>query len=142
MEEGWQRVFDISERYCIVFPETFSTGEVIATEEMVVFRYQSDVFADVLFEIRYYLTDTFDMLTDELGIESEMWEIFDYDGISFGYIRRSEQNCYRGIVLEYGSGETEKQREWNTLQVEFIYPAEKKEQYETEEFQYYITRIP
>ena len=78
---------------------------MFADEENIKIHYYSEEFSGITFEIRYYMTDVFDRLTDEIGIENEMWEVFGYAKKSFCYIRKGEtQWCY-GMLLEYADKE-------------------------------------
>ena len=146
LNHGWQSVMDLTESYQILFPELFTESEIEYADELVVFHYANSKDAGIGFKICFLLEKDFDLLADEIGEEHEMYEMTLDEQQVFRYTGKRGKFLCSGYVLEntYGitSEDGEETEQAGALLIEFTYPIEQCELYETEQYQFYIISIP
>ena len=142
---GWQKSIAIDEAYTIIFPETFHGSVMTRTDNELTIDYYSDKEPEIAFTVCYKMQKTVKevaldivavngMIIDEVPEEKRVYYLWKQDGI-----------VYRGVLIErpYSRallGNSFGEEEWITgvMQVIFTYPTELSEQYETDEYKYYV----
>lgn len=143
---GWQSVNDLTGTYRIVFPEVFTEGFIEQAEDAILFWYQSRENPEILLSVQFLLEKDFDLLADEIGENHAMQEIA--IGEKKGFFYQGERGAFfaSGYLVEHFYEafvqETDGIKPVGSLLVEFSYPKEQRDRYETEQYQYYIIPIP
>ena len=146
---GWQSMLDISQTFYVIFSECFNDSKVTKGENTLEISYTSTQEEEIQFQVLYLMQQT---LEDMLDVLIEQDGIVLEENIaekSISYEIEKEDMVYRGVILEqeyqkellgdvFGEGNSI----IGTMQVTFAYPKEQQSKYETEEFSYYVVRIP
>lgn len=144
---GWQNVLDITMDHYIIFPECFDGSEIEQKDFRLAFLYTSSTDENVKFSIAYTIGQTYEEAVEEVYAWGGVVEGHSPEGKSFSYIIEKDGMVFYGWAMEesyrkelLGEGYQDKETP-GTMRVELSYPILLREQYETEEFRYYIKRI-
>lgn len=144
---GWQNVLDITMDHYIVFPECFDGSAIEQKDSELAFLYTSSADENVKFSITYTIGQTYEEAAEEIYAQGGVIEGPSLGEKSFSYIIEKDDMVFYGWIMEefYKKellGEEYQDKETpGTMRVELCYPILLREQYETEEFRYYIKRI-
>lgn len=144
---GWQNVLDITMDHYIVFPECFDCSVTEQENSVLAFVYTSSTDENVRFSVVYTIGQAYREAAEEIYMRGGVTEEHLPDGKSFSYVTEEEDIVFRGWVIEeyYNEellGEEYQNKEIpGTMRIEFSYPISLREQYETEEFRYYVVQI-
>lgn len=144
---GWQKSISIDEKYAIIFPEKFTESTVTRTENELQISYTCASEENIEFVVCYKMQQTVrevaldilaanGMIVDEVPEEKRVY-----------YLWKLGDTMQCGVLIELPYpqsllGTSFGEEEWITgvMQVVFSYPADSFEQYETEEYQYYVIK--
>lgn len=145
VNHGWQEMITIDERYRIVFPEVFRQSAVSRTDRELVVSFFSEEEAGVQFKIVYLIQpDMEELLTELQNKEEAVLEQFPEEKRTV-CCWKEENTLYQAIFMEeeypkalLGSSFGEEDWIFGVMKVSFEYPSDKREQYETEQYGFYV----
>lgn len=142
---GWQKNISIDEKIIIVFPELFRESTVAKENNDLILSYTCPEDESIEFRISYLMQRTLQEVENEIlsmdgtlleGSLAEKKVVLEW---------QEDAMVYRGILLEeqYAQallGTSFGDEEWITgvMQVTFAYPEERRSEYETADYCYYI----
>ena len=131
----------------IVFPECFDCSAIERENSTISFLYTSSMDENIKFSVIYHIGQAYQDAIEELYMRGGVIEEHLPEEKSFSYVIEEGDAVFYGLVIEeyYNEellGEEYQNREiTGIMRVEFSYPILLREQYETEEFRYYVVRI-
>lgn len=145
VNHGWQKTVSIDETYTVIFPELFRESAVTREDSVLVLEFTCPEEASIEFRISYLMQQTLQDVENEilsaggtilegsLGEKRVMLE-WKEENIVCNAVLLEEQ--YDRALIGGSFGE----EAWVTgvMQVEFRYPEERREEFETEEYSYYV----
>lgn len=145
VNQGWQKTASFDGKYSIIFPDLFRESVVTKEEKELLIKYTCIEEAEIEFRISYVMQQTLEeaenavlsaggtILEGSLGEKRVVLE-WKEDGVIYRGVLREEQ--YLRVLL----GDTFGEEEWITgvMQVIFAYPEDRREEFETAEFNYYV----
>jgi len=145
VNHGWQKTVTIDGKYTIVFPEIFRESAVIKDGKELHVTYTCVEETGIEFRIAYLLQQTLEEVENAIlskdgtileGSLGERRVVLEWkeNGYLYRGVLSAEQ--YPGIMLGDFFGE----EDWisGVMQVTFAYPEERREEFETAKFNYYL----
>ncbi len=145
VNNGWQKTVSIDEEYAIIFPEVFRNSTVERTETELRTTYTCQEEEDTSFSVAYVVQTTLDkyaqeVLTEEKAVvkilseEKRMTFEWQENGIIYQGVLVESQYAQKLLGSSFG------EEEWidGVMEIVFAYPEERKAEYETEKYKYYV----
>lgn len=146
--KGWQKTISIDEAYAIIFPELFRDAYVSKTDRELLLGYTSAEDAEIGFYINYIMKQTLEEALAELEAEGGfVLRQLPENGMVY-YRLHIEDRIWQGVFVEeqytaelLGAGFSEGTQTTGIMNVTFSYPADREEEYQKEEYSYYVVPL-
>ena len=137
---GWQQTVSVDEEYLIIFPDMFLDSVVSMAENELRIDYICAADPAISFSVTYMLHTTLEEKLTELE-QAELDFYPEEKRVEFRY--EQDGLFYDGIILQSryaGALSQAADAEWfdGVMKVVFTYPAEKKNEYETVIYKYFV----
>lgn len=144
---GWQKTVSMEEEYAIVFPEIFRNSTVLKTEKELLLEYMCEEDEDIKFSICYSMKQKLIEAVEEILLADGIIENMSEAELRVQYRLQKDGRIYCGILLEnfyskelLGNSFGDEEQITGVMEVVFSYPADRAEEYEAENYRFYVVK--